>query len=529
MENWLWIVIGVAVGILVLGVGIGITGMATGTGSTCSDSDNGINASISGAVKYNFLGIFPTVVADACTTDKASVNEKYCNGNNVATSKISCVAGCSSKSITAFGKSITAGACTCKAETDGVFCSRLGKTCGSVTANDNCGTTRTVSSCGNCTITGQICSSTTMGGYCVLDPRFTCNDTDGGINPDVKGIVSGLLWGTPYNFTDDCINNNSVFEFYCINNTRAYTYPNCTAGKICSNGACVCKTPETDSAFCSRLGKTCGSVTSNDNCGVSRTVLNCGNCLNQYEFCQSGTCGSMFSSCSDSDGGIDYNVLGMILAKHILYNSTNNYYDFCTNTSTLIEYSCNNKSLITTSYNCALVGKICSNGACVVSNSGNQSCTDSDINSVFTGIAKYSKGTVSGKTNGVSYSNTDSCLSFDKVKEYYCSGNQQTFLEMNCSDDYHSYICSNGACVINSTENQTNQTNQTQCTDSDGGINYNLKGIVSGIMNDNSYNYTDSCSGNTLTEYACSIGNESYSTAYNCNLTNRNCSNGACK
>ena len=39
---------------------------------------------------------------------------------------------------------------TCSAESDTVFCSRLGKNCGTVTAADNCGQSRTVPSCGTC-------------------------------------------------------------------------------------------------------------------------------------------------------------------------------------------------------------------------------------------------------------------------------------------------------------------------------------------------------------------------------------------
>jgi hypothetical protein len=58
----------------------------------------------------------------------------------------------------------TTGTTPCTAESNSVFCNRLGKECGSVTANDNCGNTRTVSSCGTCTITGQTCNSV---GKCV--------------------------------------------------------------------------------------------------------------------------------------------------------------------------------------------------------------------------------------------------------------------------------------------------------------------------------------------------------------------------
>src|SRR6185436_15013563 len=45
-------------------------------------------------------------------------------------------------------------------------------------------------------------------------------------------------------------------------------------------------TPESDTAFCSRLAKNCGSVTGTDNCGASRTVSSCGSCTSP------ATCGS---------------------------------------------------------------------------------------------------------------------------------------------------------------------------------------------------------------------------------------------
>lgn len=42
--------------------------------------------------------------------------------------------------------------------------------------------------------------------------------------------------------------------------------------------------PESDVAFCIRLGKNCGAVTAADNCDVSRTVASCGTC-NQPQTC----------------------------------------------------------------------------------------------------------------------------------------------------------------------------------------------------------------------------------------------------
>jgi hypothetical protein len=44
----------------------------------------------------------------------------------------------------------TANQCGCTPETDAEFCSRKAKNCGAVTANDNCGAARAVASCGTC-------------------------------------------------------------------------------------------------------------------------------------------------------------------------------------------------------------------------------------------------------------------------------------------------------------------------------------------------------------------------------------------
>ena len=59
------------------------------------------------------------------------------------------------------------------------------------------------------------------------------------------------------------------------------------------SGSC---TPETNTAFCTRLGKTCGSVTANDNCNVSRTVASCGTCTSPNSCNASNTCGCIVTS-----------------------------------------------------------------------------------------------------------------------------------------------------------------------------------------------------------------------------------------
>lgn len=102
--------------------------------------------------------------------------------------------------------------------------------------------------------------------------------------------------GTCYTCTR-CSNNNAcqkgTFKTFSTNCSTANPAPDetisyvndnsctalCAAGQVCRSGSCVAGCiPETDSAFCTRLGRDCGSVTANDNCGISRTVSSCGTC-----------------------------------------------------------------------------------------------------------------------------------------------------------------------------------------------------------------------------------------------------------
>ena len=68
--------------------------------------------------------------------------------------------------------------------------------------------------------------------------------------------------------------------------------------KVTAIGGSNC-TPESNSAFCARQGRNCGSVSGNDNCGVARTVSSCGGCASPQ------TCGGAGEPnvCGGSGGG----------------------------------------------------------------------------------------------------------------------------------------------------------------------------------------------------------------------------------
>ncbi len=78
-------------------------------------------------------------------------------------------------------------ALACLGETDGAFCLRLGKNCGQVSAADNCGVNRTVSSCGACT-SPQLCSGG-VANVCTT-PAFA-------VTVSLAGTGNGSIASTP--------------------------------------------------------------------------------------------------------------------------------------------------------------------------------------------------------------------------------------------------------------------------------------------------------------------------------------------
>ncbi|MGC4117391.1 MAG: hypothetical protein QM765_23090 [Myxococcales bacterium] len=157
----------------------------------------------------------------------------------------------------------TANVCSCPGQTDVQFCAALGKDCGQVTANDACGLPRTTS-CGTCTAP-KTCGAANV---CVCVPE---SDAEFCLAKAKNcGTVSG---------TDRCGAARNASCGTCANGW------DCT-GNVCIDHSC---TPETDLAFCQRLGKQCGPVTDFDNCGTSRPVASCGNCTSP-KVCSAGTC-----------------------------------------------------------------------------------------------------------------------------------------------------------------------------------------------------------------------------------------------
>ncbi|MGA9521059.1 MAG: hypothetical protein WBV82_06320 [Myxococcaceae bacterium] len=169
----------------------------------------------------------------------------------------------------------SAGQCECPGESDAQVCARKGRSCGSLTTTDLCGRPRTVANCGTCaginTCTDGVCSCPGE-----TNPAFCAR----------LGAECGTLSGT-----DLCGNTRNV------SSCGACLAPDTCGGGGVSN-TCGC-TPESDAQFCARLGKDCGPVTGADNCGASRTV-ECGSCA-LPETCGGGGVTNVCGCTSESD------------------------------------------------------------------------------------------------------------------------------------------------------------------------------------------------------------------------------------
>jgi len=251
-----------------------------------------------------------------------------------------------------------------------------------------------------------------LGGVCV---EISCTENDGGIEYNVKGDVTGKIGNSLKFFIDYCDNSVILNESYCDGaNPKTISHDCGIENGICLNGACVpsCKdtcsslgyncetqticrvstncgncsignvcnstgkcvatcTTEIDTAFCTRLNKTCGNFTANDNCNISRTVANCGTC-STGNICIEGACVEVINItpvCTDSDGGLNYYSKGEVVfygTDGLKYTN----YDYCSGTSIryltevmyLTEHDCVNGESSSSVFKCP---DGCENGACL--------------------------------------------------------------------------------------------------------------------------------------------------------------------
>lgn len=207
----------------------------------------------------------------------------------------------------------------------------------------------------------------------------------------VDGILKANDFASPYSFSwntnieGDGIHTLAAKAYDAAGNSSASPAVNVTVGNSC--------VPST----CSSLGKNCGSWSD----GCSGT-LNCGSCSTGYA-CSSGVCQQ---TCSDTDGGLNYNTKGSTSGWDILVGYIT-LTDNCASATNLNEYSCSGSAIALKSYSCAYG---CSDGAC--------NATDATPPSVS---ASYSPSSPN-ITNTITFSGTASDASGIAKIEIYMNG-----------------------------------------------------------------------------------------------------------
>jgi len=467
---------------------------------SCGDSDGGIIYNVSGTVS-GYYGGSAYSYTDSCASG-INLNEYYCSGTS---------------------SSSTTYACT------------------DMGAN-------------------YICSE----GKCVYSapppPDNNCSDSDGGLVYNVTGAALGYYNGSFYEYIDSCSNSSSLTEYFCsatLSNSTLYACGNMGANYTCSGGKCILnQTPpssnctDSDSSLPMYLGwpaasqiSTYGTCTDASgtftDISVNSTILNefyCGptsnpttcmnttwyNCLYwNYTGSSGGKCvrenASYNNNCSDSDGGQIYNVTGT--ASGYYNNTPYSYTDSCYNSTWVNEQFCSATRSNSTPYWCINMGVnyTCSSGRCVLNQTppANNSCSDSDGGQIYNVT-----GTVNGTYNGTPYSYTDQCFGSTTLYEHYCTGTTNHSEMFTCANMGANYTCSGGKCILN----QSGPANN--CSDTDGGIVYNISGVVSGYLGGAPYSHSDYCSGTYLAEQYCQ-GTVNMTDWHSC-VGNYTCSNNAC-
>lgn len=257
-------------------------------------------------------------------------------------------------------------------------------------------------------------------GACVVAIPETCVDSDGGKNLLEYGTTSK---GTS-SFTDSCRPDGmGVYEYYCENNVITSENMDCPEGMECNGGLCILSAPK----------------------------------------------------CTDSDGGVEPNLLGAAT------DTQGTKADTCYSSTTVKEYYCNEEGVAASTLVSCTGGKICKNGACVVPD-----CYDSDG-----GFNIYEKGQVIPPAGGTFW---DYCSGEYKVREYYCSDSgDAVYTTTDCPSGYY---CYSGACVRGEL-----------CWETDDGIDEDEYGEVS-TRDEEAH---DSCyDWNTVNEYYCDDGEIGY-------------------
>jgi len=215
-DKWTKItVFGAFIEIWIFIIGMTVVVAAAKAGNSCSDSDGGNAITVFGTVSGYYKGQ-PYSYSDSCVNSQ-TIKEYYCSGKYQTSSQQSC------------GTDAYVGSNYCL--NGDVYRDYIDYYCTGGACSSN-----------TTPILQQDCQYGCTNGVC-NQYNDSCSDTDSGYDEFlVQGTVSGYLSGSPYSYTDACVDNVTLSEWTCYG-TQAYNIPNypCAANytTMCLNGACA--------------------------------------------------------------------------------------------------------------------------------------------------------------------------------------------------------------------------------------------------------------------------------------------------
>jgi hypothetical protein len=233
---------------------------------TCS----GTGVTCGGGGTANVCGCTPQTVAQLCDYRNCGT---YTATDNCGQSRTVSCGTCSGPGVSCAGTGL-ANVCGCPAATDVQLCAAAGAECGSLVTTDNCGTVRTVPKCGDCALTNAtpVCTASNK---CAIG---VCNATWGNCN-----AVTG----------DGC--ETTLLSLTNCGTCGSACNPQNVSGATCATGAC-------DYGACNVGFAECDGVRANGCERNIRTNSDCGACgavcarNNAVTSCSTGAC--QFVSCN---------------------------------------------------------------------------------------------------------------------------------------------------------------------------------------------------------------------------------------
>lgn len=179
---------------------------------SCSDTDNGNKINIFGSVSGYLNQVFYNL-PDSCI-DNSTILEYFCNGVSKTSQQQTC------------GADGYNGESYCMS--DKIYRNYTDYSC----TNGACSSAKTIILQKECS-GGQHC----VDAQCLA--QDTCSDTDEGNKPLIFGNTSGYLNQEYYSYTDSCMDNITLLEYFCLGTHSITSVSFCNLTGICSEGKCI--------------------------------------------------------------------------------------------------------------------------------------------------------------------------------------------------------------------------------------------------------------------------------------------------